>query len=235
MVLGLVLLFVGAGQRPRGGETDAELATLLRAKDQALLTAVHRGGRAVWERLTTPDFLYVEEGSVTGREEFLKELEPDFSEPLQIREYRVHRSGDTAIVVHRDDVPLTAEDLRRGGQYLMTEAWQRIGGEWRLRVVHIDAVRTDPPEVALTAAQADEMVGAYRHGEETYRIRRDGRRLVGVREGQAETELKAETRDVLFVAGNTRTRRVFQRDTAGKVTGFVRRDENTDVLWRRVR
>ena len=213
---------------------DAEVVAQLRARDEALLAAVHNGGRAAWEKATTPDFLYVEEGDVTPRAQFLAELEPDGSEPLKIRSFEGHVYGDLALVVHRDDAPAEAGATRPAGQYLMTETWQRIDGQWKLHLVHIDAVRTDPPALQLTLAQLDELAGTYRSGAKTYVLRREGTRLLGARNGGVATEQKAETRDVLFTPGETRSRKVFERGADGKVTGFVRRDENSDVLWLRV-
>ena len=127
---------------------DEKLAAELRAIDEILLSAVHQGGRADWDRLTAPDFVYVEEGVVTSRADFLGALEPDGSEPLRIRDYQVTRSGDSAIVIHTDDLPTDASNMRAGGSYLMTETWQRLADAWKLRIVHVDAVRTDPPRLS---------------------------------------------------------------------------------------
>ena len=73
---------------PSATEQDsAALASLLRAKDEALLAAVHNGGRRVWEDATAPDFMYVEEGGVQTRADFLKDLETAGSGPLRIKHY----------------------------------------------------------------------------------------------------------------------------------------------------
>jgi hypothetical protein len=63
----------------------------------------------------------------------------------------------------------------------------------------------------------------------TYTIRRDGDHILAKRSDGPETELKAETRDMLFSLGIPRVRKVFLRDAAGKVTGFVVRYENSDT------
>ena len=84
--------------------SDDALVRQLHDADQALLVAVHNGGRAIWESWTTADFAYVEEGDVQERDAFLKALEPDGSAGLRIVDYRVEKVGDTAIVTHRDDV-----------------------------------------------------------------------------------------------------------------------------------
>ena len=45
--------------------------------------------------------------------------------------------------------------------------------------------------------------------------------------------LRLESPDVFFVPGEPRIRRIFQRDAAGHITGFVERRESWDILWKR--
>ena len=211
---------------------DPALAIQLRAEDQRLLESVHNGNREEWDKATAEDFVYIEEGSIIPRAEFVKELEADGAPTLRIRAYELHRFGDTALVLHHDDIPaLPGESVRTGGEYLMSETWQLLNGVWKLHIVHIDAVRINPPALTLTVPQMDEVVGTYRNGDALYVVHREGNRLIGSRSGRPDTELLAETRDVFFVAGDTRRRRIFQRDVNGTVTGFVTRDENADRLW----
>ena len=146
------------------------------------------------------------------------------TKPLRIQSYKLTRAGDTAIVLHED----TDEDKVR---YFFTETWQKLHGAWKLRVLHITNVLSDPPAVQLTPAQIDELAGVYRSGESTYTIHREGSRIVSKRGDQPENDEKAETRDVLFAPGAPRLRKVFLRDAAGKVTGFVVRYESSDTLW----
>jgi len=213
-----------------------DLATVLLGKDQTLLMAVHRGDRATWAHMTTPDFAYIEEGTIQQRAAFLRSLREDGLQPLIIEAHDVRRTGDTATVVHRDRIPSSGANARPGGRYLMTETWQRIEGAWKLRLVHVEAIRSDPPSILLSTAQLDELSGVYRAGGETFIVRRDGARIIGSEPGRPDIELHAETRDVLFRRGETRVRRVFQRDpVSGEITGFVVRDENSDVPYVRVR
>ncbi len=43
--------------------------------------------------------------------------------------------------------------------------------------------------------------------------------------------LNVEVRDVLFVPGQPRIRKIFQRDDHGKITAFVDRREMWDLVW----
>lgn len=56
---------------------------------------------------------------------------------------------------------------------------------------------------------------------------------MGGRQGGTMKPLLAEVRDVLFIAGQPRTRKIFQRDAEGNITGFVDRREARDLVWHR--
>ena len=219
----------------QASDAPAEVKNELYANDKLLLTAIHRGDRSTWDRLTTSDFMYVEEGEVDRRDEFLRQLKDDGLQPLIIRNYEVKIIGDTAQVFHQDD-----ESQRPGGvdvskaHFLMTETWQRIHGKWLLRIVHTDRVRINPTPITLSSGQIDELVGTYRNIGGTYVIRREGDRILGGKPGGPFVVLKAETRDMLFEPDNVYKRDVFQRDASGRVTGFVMRNENTDRPWVRI-
>ena len=234
LILAVGLASTTSNLAPSHPTTRAALQVQFRAEDQRLLVAVHNGGRAEWARVTTPDFTYVEEGELTPRDKFLAGLTPDGSEPLQIREYALEVFGDLALVTHIDDVPAAGHPWPGAG-YLMTETWQRIDGEWKLHLVHVDAVRAAPPALTLPNDALDGLVGVYQFGSARYTVRREGTKLLGWRDGHSETELKAETRDVFFTPEALRSRRIFTRDPSGAATGFVLRDENSDDVWSRAR
>jgi hypothetical protein len=58
--------------------------------------------------------------------------------------------------------------------------------------------------------------------------------LIAERERRPKVVLKAEVRDVVFVSGQLRTRRIFERDHTGRVTAFVDRREGSDLAWQRL-
>jgi ketosteroid isomerase-like protein len=220
-----------------GGPPD--LLALLRAKDQVLLDATATGDRAVWEAALAADALYVDEnGEVLDRAAFLKVLEPlpaGTSGHISIVDYQVRSHGDTALVLLRMDEREDYHGQPLHADYLLTETWMRQGEAWRLELVHAYVVAKDPPAVSLPASRLDEYVGRYDGtGGLTYEIRRDGDHLVGGRPGAAARTLSAEVQDVLFIAGRPRSRKIFQRDAQGQVTGFLDRQEGEDLVYRRV-
>jgi hypothetical protein len=218
-------------------KTD-DLLAKLRQNDQALLDAIAAGDRNIWDAALASEFLYADENNrVLNRADFLTELlrlPKGASGKIVIKSYEMYRVGDTAIVVHRDDETELYFGSELHAQYLMTETWQLLAGKWQLRAIHCAAIPVDAPAIRLTKAEMDELVGTYHAGSLEYVVRRDGERLLGGRRGRNETELKAETRDVLFISGQPRSRKVFTRNEKGLVTGFSDRRENRDLVWTRV-
>jgi hypothetical protein len=213
---------------------------LLRAKDQALLDAIAPGDRKVWGAALAPDAVYVDENGVTiERADFLKQLDPlpeGSSGTIRIASYSARISGDLATVIHTDDEQENYHGQMLSAHYLTTETWHRESGDWKLHMVHTYARLKDPPAIALPARDLQEYAGHYSGGAElAYIIQWDGKQLVGGKPGRSMAPLQVEIRDVLFVAGQPRSRKIFQRDADSKITGFVDRREGEDVVWRRER
>lgn len=232
--LGAVLLGLSAWCAAADATAD-----LLRAKDQALLDAIAPGDRKVWEASLASDAVYVDENGVTmDRAEFLKQLDPlpaGASGSLHIDTYSARVSGDMATVIHADNEEENYHGQLLKARYLMTETWRLEGGEWKLHMVHAYAVMKDPPSISLAAKELQEYVGKYSGGKDLeYVIQWDGKQLLGGRSGRSLTPLLVELKDVLFVVGQPRNRKIFQRDEKGSVTGFVDRREGVDLKWDRV-
>lgn len=210
---------------------------LLRAKDQALLDAFAPGDRKVWEQALASDAVYVDEnGAIMDRAEFLKQLEPlpaGADGTIEIVSYSATIDGDLATVIHTDDEHENYHGQMLHAWYLTTETWRREGGEWKLHLAHTYAVLKDPPTITLPAAEMQQYAGRYTGGDDlVYVIQWDGKQLTGGREGRKLEPLTVEMRDVLFVPGQPRIRKIFQRDERGKITGFVDRRESWDLVWK---
>ncbi len=232
--LALVLAFALQTSPPSIDQTT----TLLRAKDQALLDAIAPGDRKVWDAELSLDAVYVDEnGVVMNRSQFLEQLTPlpaGASGVLHISSYTAHIVGDLATVIHIDDEQENYHGQTLLARYLMTETWRRDDGEWKLYLAHAYAVPKDPPAITLPAKEMEQYVGRYVGGPDlVYVIKWDGQQLVGGRKGGALKPLQVEVRDVLFVPGQPRIRKIFQRDGKGKITGFVDRRESWDLVWKR--
>jgi hypothetical protein len=231
--LGLAWAFAHAAP-----ESAADTERTLKAATQELLDAIAPGQVAVWERWLDPAVIQVDENDVVrGQAEILKELQPlpkGLVGHLKIAEFRMALAGDVAVVTHED-----AETLDYFGQMLlsrfrMTDTWHRTPQGWRLLGSQVLAVHQDPPAVALDAATLCGYAGRYVLTPEiSVTARCEGDRLVFQRAGRPDRAFLPELKDQFFEPGFARTRRLFQRDAAGAITGFVDRREERDIHWTR--
>lgn len=234
-MLALVLLLA---LLPQTAPTNDQTIAWLRAKDQALLNATAPADKKIWEDVLASDAVFVDEnGAILDRATFLEQLTPlpaGVSGTLKISNYQAHVDGDLATVIHLDDEQETFHGQTLLAQYLTTETWRRDNGEWKLYLTHIYLVLKDPPAITLPEKELRQYVGEYSAAPDlTYEIRFDGQRLVGGRKGASMKPLDVEVRDVLFVPGQPRIRKIFQRNGSGKITGFVDRRESWDLVWKK--
>ena len=231
------VLLLAALKMPTAATTD--FVQEFRQRDQALLDAIALGDVKVWDAALAADAVYVDEnGEVMSRSDFLKQFTPlpaGASGTLAISAYSARQSGDVVTVIHTDDEQELYHGQHLTAQYLMTETWQRQDGNWKLLLVHAYAILKEPKSIVLSSAELDAYVGRYSAAPDlNYTVRRDGDHLVGERAGRPAAPLKAEAGDVFFVSGQLRTRKIFERDTTGRVTGFIDRREGSDLVWKRV-
>jgi hypothetical protein len=218
-------------------DSPETLTRVLRAKDQALLDAIAPGNVKVWDEALAEGAVYVDEnGVIMDRAAFLKQLTPlpaGASGTLAIASYQAIERGDVATVIHTDDETENYHGQTLKARYLTTETWQKSGEDWKLLQIHTYAMLQDPPTQKLSEKELDAYAGRYTAGDLVYVLHRDADRLIGQRNGGSPVEWNAELRDVFFIAGQPRIRRIFQRDANGKITGFVDRRETWDLVWKK--
>ena len=215
-----------------------DVAALLRARTEQLLDAITRGDPAVWEQaLDSRARVVDEQGEVLDRKAMVasvRPLPPGVSGSLRPVEFQATVVGDTAVTTYVADEDETFHGARIHSRYRMGETWVRREGTWKLLQVQVLALRTDPPTLPTTAEQRRAYCGRFALGDLTYVVRCETDGLTGGSQGKPGKPLRLESPDVFFVPGEPRTRRIFQRDAAGRVTGFLERRESWDLPWKRV-
>jgi hypothetical protein len=226
-----------ASTAPRAAPADA--TATLRAQTQEMLDAIAAGNASVWDRYLDPKVVYLSEaGEVETRASLLaqlKPLPPGISGQITMSRFDVQQFGDVAIVLHVDEESESYFGHPIHAQYMTTATWRLGPDGWKIIATQVHASLADPPAIELPAGKLDDYVGTYRLTDDIgYTIRRDGDHLVGERTGRPPQTLRVEARDVLFVPGQPRSRKVFLRDPAGQVTRFADRREARDIVWTRV-
>jgi ketosteroid isomerase-like protein len=207
--------------------------------EQQLSDAITSGTPAVWDKYLDPDVIYAEEDDTyKGKGEMIREVRPlpqGLGGEIKVELLSYHQDGDTAVALFRQ-----REIERYYGQtihasYLLSTVWTKRLDGWKQIEGQVLAERTDPPAVALPASDLQKFVGTYRLEDSapTYTITLIDGKLMGGRTGKARSEWEAETRDVFFIKGDPRIRKIFRYDTTGRVTGFVERRESWDIVWKK--
>jgi hypothetical protein len=210
----------------------------LRRLTQELLDAIAPGEAAVWQRALDESFVHLDEnGVVRDKQKFLGELQPlppGLVGRIEIDRFQATVLGETAVTVYeiQEYLDYHGQPLRSRFRSLDTWIWTPAG--WKLLAEHTAAVLKDPPAIVLSRDELCAYGGVYALTpaiRTTIRCDQDG--LISERTGRPPAKYSAELRDIFFVPGQPRTRRIFTRDAAGRVDGFVDRREGEDVRWKR--
>jgi ketosteroid isomerase-like protein len=208
--------------------------------EQELSDAITSGTPAVWGKYLDPEVIYAEEDdSYKGKDGMIKEVHPlpqGLGGEIKVELLSYHEDGDTAVALFRQH-----EIERYYGQaihasYLLSTVWKKRTAGWRQIEGQVLAERTDPPSITLSTIDLQKFAGAYKlkDSEPTYTITLTDGKLMGGRTGKALSQWDAETRDVFFIRGDPRIRKIFQYDATGNVTGFIERRESWDIVWNKV-
>ena len=214
----------------------ADDSAILKAKTQALMDAVALGDKAVWIAALDKRFVMTDEaGAVSDYAQSIEQVTPlpkGASGNIEVIDWKAGFAGDVAITTYGDDEHENFHGQKLHALYRSTGTWLREKDGWKLIGMQTLALRQDPPAVELPAALTSSYVGRYRGGPDyTYTITEKDGRLYGATNDGKPVEIKAEIADVLFTPGAPRTRKLFQRDAKGNVTGFLSRREERDLVF----
>ncbi len=232
-----MLFILAASSVVQAGEPSAA-ETELRKITQEMLDAIAPGNAEVWRRYLHERAILVDEnGTVRTKAEMLKEfspLPPGLVGNLELATFRIETYGDVAVLAYEAQEHLDYHGQILQSRYRINDTWLKTGQTWQLLAEQVAAVLKDPPSINLTQQQLCEYNGSYAMTVEIVtelKCTQDG--FTAERTGRPSTQYLAEVPDVFFVAGQPRTRRIFLRDSQGKVVGFVDRREGEDVRWLR--
>jgi len=216
----------------------ADDGALLQKKMQALMDAVSNGDAKVWAATLDKRFAMIDEaGEVSNYSQTVAQVTPlpkGVSGTITVAEWKINFFGDAAVETHLDDEHEDFHGQKLHALYRVTGTWHKDGAGWKLIGMQTLALRQDPPAIALSDAMSSAYVGRYRAAADyTVEITRKDGRLYSATNGGKAVEIKAELADVLFTPGQPRSRKIFQRDAQGRVTGFLSRREERDVVFER--
>jgi hypothetical protein len=218
----------------------ADDRNLIQAQMQQMADAVALGNPAPWDKYLDANVIYAEEDATyKSKAGMLKEIRPlptGVGGTIKIELLSYCEEGDVAVALFQQDEREQYFGQLLLAKYLTNTTWKKRGEDWRLIAAQVLAEKADPPAIAIKLNELRQYTGTYKlkDSERVYSITLTNGRLAGtLKRGKPET-WSAEVPDVFFIAGDPRIRKIFQRDTAGNITGFVERRESWDIVWKKV-
>lgn len=216
----------------------ADDCAALKPRMQGLMDAVAPGDEKPWLAALDPRFTQIDEtGAISNYKQTMDQIAPlpkGASGHIAVTEWACTSFGGTIVETHLIDEHEDFHGQKLHAFYRSTGTWLREKGDWKLIGLQSIALQQDPPAVELPAALMESYAGHYRAGPD-YIVEitlKDGH-LYSATNGGKAVEIKAEIADVLFTPGAPRTRRIFQRDAKGNVTGFLSRREERDIVFKK--
>jgi hypothetical protein len=210
------------------------------AQMQELADAIVPGNASIWDKYLDANVIYAEENdSYKGKAGLLREIVPlpeGLSGTIKIELLSYHEEGDVAVGLFRQDETEHYYGQTIYAKYLTNTTWKKRPAGWRMIAAQVIAERTDPPAITLSPGELRQYVGTYKlkDSEAIYSLQLTQGQLVGTRDSRKPGAWRAEARDVFFVPGDPRIRKIFQRDVSGRVNGFVERRESWDIVWNKI-
>ena len=152
--------------------------------------------------------------------------------PLVLRDFTVQHTDNVAVAIFFHDRDTAAYGQTLHQTFRSAETWIKRGTEWKMIASQGQQLMPDPPTATLSATELDGYAGTYAVGSGfTVRITRAGDALAASMKGEKSVPLHAIVRDVFFTPGVPRVRLIFQRDAKGRITGYLRRRDERDLLF----
>jgi ketosteroid isomerase-like protein len=216
-----------------------DVAALIKQQSQEFSDASASGDAAVLGRYLDDNVVFMNEsGELATKKDIVDGAAPPApgtNNTLVQTDFDVKIHGNVAVTSFTDVSTVHFHGQELHAKYRSTEVWKQEGAAWRMISSQTIALQDDPPAAKLPSSLLDQYVGTYQAGPDfRFVIARQGDELTAAANGQKPFVIKAELADVLFTPGQPRTRRIFQRDAAGKITGFVSRREGHDLVLKRV-
>lgn len=215
----------------------ADDRALITQYEQQLCDAITNGTPAVWDKYLDSDVIFAEEdGSFKGKDGMIKEIHPlpkGLGGEIKVELLSYHEDNDTAVALFRQIETEYYYGQTIYASYLTNTVWKKRADGWKQIEGQVLAERTDPPTVTIPPADLAKFAGTYklRNSDPIYVLAVTDGKLMGGRAGKTPSEWKAETRDVFYIPGDNRIRKIFRYDAHGNVTGFLERRESWDLFW----
>ncbi len=224
---------------PTPSSASPETVRWFQSTEQALMDAVGKGDRTVWDRVMDPSCVVTsEEGEVIDKKGFLDELNPlpkGLTGGIAVQELTVAEYPSLAIVRYLADEWEQVFGQRLTTKYRTTDTFRRDGSSWKMVGSHTSVVTQDPPAQTVSTASWPKLVGRYRILPDgwTFHVELRDRQLYGGRDPKKLKPLVPLAPDTFVLSGSLGDL-IFVSDPSGRVTHILELRKFEPLVWTRI-
>jgi Domain of unknown function (DUF4440) len=202
------------------------------------MDAVAAGDKSVWERVLDASFVLTsEEGEVLAKQQLIESLRPlpkGLEGAIAVKDLTVQELPTFAVVRYVADETETVFGQKLATQYRATDAFRRVGEEWKMVASHVSVVTQDPPAQEVSSAGWPGLVGSYRLLPDgwTFTVELREGRLYGGRDPKKLKPLIPLTPEAFVLSGSL-GEWMFVVEK-GKATRIVNLRKFEPLVWTRV-
>jgi hypothetical protein len=210
----------------------------LTRRTQAMYDAVASGNKSPWKQYLAADsMIHDEKGSSYDRTTFLATVEPlpaGYSGTIRVTHPQTIFAPGVVIFSYVTEEVETVFGNRMTARYHQTDTWLYRKHLWQIAASQVMRYYEDPAAMTLRAAMLNDYAG-------TYELAAGNRMIVSTHEGKLfaqrgsakPAEMLAEAPDLFFRKG-VEGRRLFRRNSLGKVDAIIDRRNNEDMVWKKI-
>jgi ketosteroid isomerase-like protein len=220
--------------------SQADLSALLKKQTQEFSQAGQRGDAATLARYLDPDVVFTNEtGQIATKKDLVEGTSPTPAGApklrIEVTNWALRRQGDVATATFIDELTQNFQDQQLVLRFQSTETWAKRPDGWKMIASHTMNVVRAPTALAVPSTDLDAYVGTYQVDPSyVVQISRSAEGLLASANGGAAVPLNVEIKDVLFTPAAPNVRKIFQRDGAGRIVGYINRRDGTDLIFRKV-
>lgn len=233
MILVILAAFLAPGRDP----ANISQAEILH-RTQALYDAVAPGNKTPWRQYLAEDaIIHDEKGGSYTKATFLATVDPlppGYSGSIRITHPQTIFAPGVAIFSYDAEEIETVFGNRMTARYHQTDTWLYRKQLWQMAASQSMRYYEDPAPATINPAIFSDYVGTYElaRGNEMIVTTHDGKLFAQRGSGRA-IELIPESPDMFFRRG-IEGRRLFHRNSRGKVDSLIDRRNNEDLLWKKI-
>lgn len=222
-------------------DSDANLEQELKKVARERILAFDKGDKDLWSPYVADGYIIATpSGGIITKQQQIEGFRPHldgYGDVFEFKNVQVRRNGDTAVMSyvineyeHWDEQKYVIPLLRKTDTYILRD------GRWLIIASQETFIPAERKVIKVNPKIYDAYVGQYRLMRSlVYAVTREGDKLMMQELGQpSKRELLPETQTTFFSKGDS-GQIVFVKDTKGKVTHLIIRDNNYDINVKKIK